>query len=242
MSDQLQEVKKEKIFQEIVRQIHHLIKSGSLKAGDKLPPERDLARVFKVSRASVREAIRYLESSGLVRARVGDGTYVETDTVENIIEPLASIISGEKENLSEIFAIRKMVEPHLAFLAAAKASDTQIAELAEILQSQKGMVENGIKFTEIDYTFHLKIAVLSGSKVYLKLYTTLARMINQTREEFLQEGDRPHRSIEGHQFILHAFSSREPAKARLAMLTHLRTIEKEALKESTDIRAPASPP
>jgi GntR family transcriptional repressor for pyruvate dehydrogenase complex len=133
MTDLLKEVDKKKIFQEIVKQIHQLIKNGSLKAGDRLPPERDLAELFKVSRASVREAIRYLESAGLVRARVGDGTYIETASLENLVEPLATVITGERENLAELFAIRKMIEPQLTGLAARNITDQQLIELGMIL-------------------------------------------------------------------------------------------------------------
>ncbi len=230
MSDLLREVKKEKIFQEIVRQIRHLISSGNVRAGDKLPPERDLAQVFKVSRASVREAIRYLESSGLVRSRVGDGTYVAADSVESLVEPLAAVISGERESLVELFAIRKMIEPQLAFLAAREVSLEQLAELDRILTAQRQAEGSSERFTAVDYSFHLRIAVAAGSRVYLKLYTALADMLNQTREEFLQEGDRPLRSLAGHEAILAALRDHDPARARAAMAAHLRTIEGEALK------------
>jgi GntR family transcriptional repressor for pyruvate dehydrogenase complex len=230
----LKAVKKEKIFQEIVRQIHHLIQIGKLKAGDKLPPERDLAQIFKVSRASVREAIRVLESAGLVTSRIGDGTYVETDLVENLVEPLATVITGGRESLIEIFAIRKMIEPQIAFLAAERATDEDIVELTRLLEQQRSESGNGQSITEIDYSFHLQVAQTARSVVYLTLYTTLAEMINQTRAEYLQEGDRPNRSLNGHQEILEALRSRDPIQARKAMTSHLRTIEREALKEHMD--------
>jgi len=207
----LKEVRKEKIFEDIVRQIRHLIKKGRLKVGDKLPPERDLAQAFKVSRASVREAIRVLESAGLVKTRVGNGTYVETGSVENLVEPLATVVVGGRESLMEIFAVRKMFEPHLAYLARQKT-------------------ENPGLITEIDYSFHLFLAKMAKSQVFLRLYNTLAELINQTREEFLQEGDRPQKSVEGHREILSAIEKRDPILAKNAMSSHLRNIEREALR------------
>jgi GntR family transcriptional repressor for pyruvate dehydrogenase complex len=227
----LKEVRKEKIFEDIVRQIHRLIKTGRLKAGDKLPPERDLAQAFKVSRASVREAIRVLESAGLVKTHVGDGTYVETGSIENLVKPLATVVAGGRESLMEIFAVRKMFEPHLAYLAAEKATGDEISELKRILGRQREKMGNRALVTAMDYSFHLFLAKMAKSQVFLKLYTTLAELINQTREEFLQEGDRPKKSIEGHEEILLAIEKRDPTLAKKAMSSHLRNIEREALRE-----------
>jgi GntR family transcriptional repressor for pyruvate dehydrogenase complex len=226
----LKEVRKEKIFEDIVRQIRRLIKKGSLKVGDKLPPERDLAQAFKVSRASVREAIRVLESAGLVKTRVGDGTYVETGSVESLVKPLATVVVKGRETLMDIFSVRKMVEPEIASLAAERATANEVSELRSILSHQRKTSGNPGPVTEIDYSFHLSLAKMAKSQVFLKLYNTLAELINQTREEFLQEGDRPQKSVEGHEEILLAIEKRDPALAKKAMSSHLRTIEREALR------------
>ena len=226
----LQEVKKEKIFEDIVRQIRRLINKGRLKVGDKLPPERDLAQAFKVSRASVREAIRVLESAGLVKTHVGDGTYVETGSVENLVKPLATVVVKGRESLMDIFSVRKMVEPHLASLAAERATADEISELRKILSDQRTKMGNPGPVTEIDYSFHLFLAKMAKSQVFLKLYNTLAELINQTREEFLQEGDRPQKSVEGHEEILLAIEQRNPTLAKKTMAGHLRDIEREALR------------
>ncbi|MFQ6077599.1 MAG: FadR/GntR family transcriptional regulator [Thermodesulfobacteriota bacterium] len=223
-------MRKEKIFEEIVRQIRRLIKKGRLKAGDKLPPERDLAQVFKVSRASVREAIRVLEAAGLVNTHVGDGTYVEAGSVEDLVKPLATVVVGGRESLLDIFSVRKMFEPHLASLAAERATADEISGLKRILSHQRTKMGNPGPVTEIDYSFHLFLAKMAKSQVFLKLYNTLAELINQTREEFLQEGDRPQKSVEGHEGILLAIEKRDPVLAKKAMAGHLRDIEREALR------------
>jgi GntR family transcriptional repressor for pyruvate dehydrogenase complex len=226
----LREVKKEKIFEDIVRQIRRLIKTGMLRAGDKLPPERDLAKTCKVSRASVREAIRVMESAGLVRTRVGDGTYIETNSVENLVGPLATIVAGGRESLMDIFSVRKMVEPTLAYLAAERATADEVLHLKKVLIRQRKKMGNRVLVTEIDYSFHLFLAKMAKSEVFLKFYSTLAELINQTREEFLQEGDRPKKSVEGHEEILLAIENRDPAQAKKAMSRHIRSIEREALR------------
>src|ERR1041384_6350629 len=82
-------VKSTRIYEEIGRQIKVMIGEGRLKSGDQLPPERDLAEKFVVSRTSVREALRALESLGLVDIRPGEGTFVREVSVDALIEPLA---------------------------------------------------------------------------------------------------------------------------------------------------------
>jgi DNA-binding FadR family transcriptional regulator len=84
----------------------------------------------------------------------------------------------------------------------------------------------------MDFLFHLNIAIFAGSKVYLKLYKTVSSMINQTRQLFLQEGDRPHRSLDGHKTILKALEARDENLSRSLMTKHLKTIEKEAIAYS----------
>src|SRR5262249_34947563 len=81
-------IKATRVYQEIVRQVQAMIAEGRLKSGDQLPPERDLAEKFVVSRTSVREALRALESLGLVEIRPGEGTFVREVSVESLIEPL----------------------------------------------------------------------------------------------------------------------------------------------------------
>jgi GntR family transcriptional repressor for pyruvate dehydrogenase complex len=226
----LKEVRREKIFEDIVRQIRRLIRTRKLKVGDKLPPERDLAQAFKVSRASVREAIRVLESSGLVKTRVGDGTYVETGSVENLVKPLATVVAGGRESLLEIFAVRKMFEPHIAYLAAERATTDEVSELKRILSRQRREMGSRGLITEIDRSFHLLLARMAKSEVFLQFYNTLAELTNQTREEFLQEGDRPQKSIEGHKEIILAIEKGDPTLAKKAMSRHLKNIEREALR------------
>jgi DNA-binding FadR family transcriptional regulator len=81
----LEPIKSTRIYEEIVRQVKQLIGEGRLKSGDRLPPERDLAEKFMVSRTSVREALRALQSRGLIEIRAGEGTFIRDVSVETLI-------------------------------------------------------------------------------------------------------------------------------------------------------------
>ncbi|MEK8035520.1 MAG: GntR family transcriptional regulator [candidate division NC10 bacterium] len=138
-------IKSARIYEEIVRQVKQLIAEGKLKSGDRLPPERDLAEKFVVSRTSVREALRALESRGLIEIRAGDGAFVRDISVETLIEPLALVILPHREAVGELFEARRLLEPAIATLAARRATPEEIAEMERILEAQGKEVAEGAR-------------------------------------------------------------------------------------------------
>ncbi len=133
----LKEVRKKRAYEDIVTQIHDLIKKGRLKQHDQLPNEKELSETFKVSRSTVREAILSLETMRLVERRQGDGTYVIATSEEALVQPLASTLYGEKDDLIDIFFLRKIIEPEVAHIAAENATAEEIEELEKILREQE---------------------------------------------------------------------------------------------------------
>ncbi len=133
----LEPVRSTRIYEEIVRQIRILIADGHLKSGDRLPPERDLAERFRVSRTSVREAMRALESRGLIGIRPGEGAFVREVSVEALVEPLALVILAQRETIADLYEARRLLEPPIAGLAARRASPEEVADMTRILDEQK---------------------------------------------------------------------------------------------------------
>src|SRR2546427_9450483 len=136
-------IKSTRIYQEIVRQVKAMIAEGRLKSGDQLPPERDRAEKFVVSRTSVREALRALESLGLVEIRPGEGTFVREVSVEALIEPLAMVMFSQREAIGELFEARRLLEPAIAALAARRATPEEIHEMERILEEQAREIAAG---------------------------------------------------------------------------------------------------
>jgi GntR family transcriptional repressor for pyruvate dehydrogenase complex len=221
----LKAVKKKRVYEDIVRQIHTLIQKEKLKRGDQLPTERELVDTFKVSRASVREAIRYLESMKLLRSRQGDGTYVIASTEEAMVQPLAKALFQEKDNLMDIFAIRKFIEPQVAQLAAEKATPSEIRALEKILVRQAKDLSDGIQFTKTDSEFHNLLTQIAKNRVLKRLLFAILDLLAQTRENFLQVQGRSQKSLKGHRKVLSAIKARNPVAARQAMRNHLEEIE-----------------
>jgi DNA-binding FadR family transcriptional regulator len=106
-------VKKKRAYEDIVQQIRSVIEKGKLNRGDQLPNEKDLSETFHVSRSTVREAILSLETMQLVDRRQGDGTYVIASSEEAFIRPLATALFQEKDDIIDIFALRKIIEPEV---------------------------------------------------------------------------------------------------------------------------------
>lgn len=225
----LRAVKRKRIHQDIVAQVRRLLDGGRLKPGDQLPSERELSEVLQVSRASVREAIRTLESMGLVEIRSGEGTYV-TSPVESLISPLAIAIRQQKDGLQEIFEARRIVEPEIAVLAAERATARQVQQLEAILEQQARQIANGETGVEADTAFHSTLAQAARNRVFLRLNAALVDSLRGTRELSLQTHGRPARSLAGHREILKAVRAKDPAKARQAMLGHLDAIEHNLLE------------
>ena len=221
----LKAVEKKKAYEDIVKQIRDLIEKGRLKKGDQLPTERELTETFKVSRATVREAIRTLESMMLVESRQGNGTYVLASSEEALVQPLAAALFHEKDDLMDIFYIRKLIEPSIAQLAAGNATRDEIRELEEILGKQEQDIENGVNSLETDSAFHTILARMAKNRALGRLLLALVDLLEETREEYLQNGVRAKESLHGHQKILAAIKNSDCAAARQSMVRHLEGVE-----------------
>ena len=236
MTDMLgvRQVRKTRIYHEIVDQIRGLIAAGRIKPGDRLPPERELAELFKASRNSVRDAIRVLEQMGLIESRQGDGTYVRSVSVEQLTEPLALLLLQSRTQMRELWEVRRVLEPALAEFAAARITDEELAELDAILEQQRRKVEAGFIALEEDTAFHNGIAEAARNTVMLRALDTLVDLLRQSRERSLQQHDRPAYSLAGHRRILAALRRRDPDGARTEMLRHLHDIEERVFDSTAE--------
>ena len=218
-------IKSARIYEEIVRQVKQLIAAGRLKSGDRLPPERDLAEKFVVSRTSVREALRALESRGLIEIRAGDGAFVRDISVETLIEPLALVILPHREAVGELFEARRLLEPAIATLAARRATPEEIAEMERILEAQGKEVAEGRTGVAQDAAFHAALAGSAHNRAISRIVNALMDLLTQSREESLQTPGRPARSHQDHLRILEAIRRRDEMAAHRTVLDHLIAVE-----------------
>ena len=218
-------VKKTRVYEEIVVKIKDMLENGRLKSGDQLPGERELSEVFQVSRSSVREALRTLETQGFLESRQGDGTYIASRPVESLVSPLASVIFSEKDSQMELFEMRRLIEPQLAYLAAERATQEEIAMMEQALVLQEEAVAKGETGTDVDKSFHYIMAKATKNKVLLRLTDSMRDLLAESRDKYLQVEGRPGKSISRHRQVLDAIKARDGELAAQVMLEHVMDIE-----------------
>ena len=224
-------IKKTKVYEKVAEQIQRLIRDGLLKPGDKLPPERELAETFQVSRSSLRDAIRVLELMGMVEARQGEGTVVREPSGEAVASPLTAALLQQREFVSELLELRGMIEPTLAARAAMHADAEDLAHLEDILRRQKEKVDGGELAIEEDSEFHYSIARASNNKVVLRVVDVFMDLLRESRKQSLQVEGRLQKSLVSHQQILGAIARHDAAAAEKAMRRHIQEIEAIVMQE-----------
>lgn len=217
-------IRRNKVYEAVARQIETLILE-KLKPGDKLPPERELAEMFSVSRSSIRDAIRSLELSGLVEPRQGIGTVVCEVTADSLLNPLVNALNRKQELVTELLEVRQMIEPRLAARAAKHASADEIKEMEDILRRQSEKMAREEMTIEEDSEFHYTIAMASRNSVVLKVLDLLMDLLRETRERSLQVPGRAQKSLAGHRQILAAIRKGDAAAAEAAMARHITDVE-----------------
>jgi GntR family transcriptional regulator, transcriptional repressor for pyruvate dehydrogenase complex len=231
-------VRKTKVYAEVAAQIQRLFAEGRLKPGDKLPPERELAEIFGVSRSSVRDAIRVLEMQGLVEPRHGDGTIVREIPIDRLVRPLADALSAGKDLLADLFDMRKMLEPPLARAAAYRATDDDVRALEQIVERQTQRIRAGELALEDDNEFHYRIAAAAKNQVVLRTMDVLMDLLRDSRTRSLQGPGRAEKSLEGHRRILDAIRRRNPEAAAERMRGHIEEIEGTLFPKSRPAEGP----
>jgi GntR family transcriptional regulator, transcriptional repressor for pyruvate dehydrogenase complex len=149
-----------RISEIIVEQIRLLIQQGQLSPGDRLPPERDLCERFGVSRVTVREALRMLESSGLVEIRVGarGGAFVTAPTSDRVGEGLAQLLSMSVISAADVTEVRMVLEVGIVPLVCERATEEDLADLEKICERSENALRNDDYSMDISLEFHTRVA------------------------------------------------------------------------------------
>ncbi|MBW6395158.1 FadR family transcriptional regulator [Thermus sp. SYSU G05001] len=210
----------------IAHELETLIQEGVWVPGAYLPPERVLADRFKVSRVSIREALRLLEARGVIEIHPSSGARVRSSTTA-VGHLLASRLEGL--SLTDLFEFRYIVEPEAAALAAKRADKDVLDRLAEILTEQEASLQDVHGFLALDLEFHRLIAVASGNGVLQEMVSALNAGLRETRLRAIKATFDPIRSLEGHRRVLKAILSGDADGARQAMRQHLKEVEASAL-------------
>ena len=217
-------IKKTRIPEAIADRVRQLIVDRTFRPGQPLPSERVLARRFGVSRGSIRDALRMLETVGLLEARHGQGTFPRELSVDRLVTPIASVISFQRDLQDELMDVRRMFEPAVARAAASRATDDDLAELERVLDVQRRKLKTGQSAIGEDTAFHAALARATRNRVAVRIMETLNDLLIESRKLTLKQKGRPQRSLSGHEAIVAAMRRGDPDAAARAMRAHIDQI------------------
>jgi GntR family transcriptional repressor for pyruvate dehydrogenase complex len=219
--------------EEVVARVSELIKDAQLKAGDRLPPERELSKQLGVSRPSLRAGLRALSSMGVLKSRQGAGTFVAGGPPTLDSEPLRLLASLHGFSFDHMFEVRSILEVGAAGLAAEHATSEQLATLADEIAEMYASLGDPQEYLVHDIRFHRAIADASGNPTLATLVEMVSAVMYERRRETIERAHDFGESLELHQQVYRAIRSRQPDDARAAMREHIvRAQQAFALEES----------
>jgi GntR family transcriptional regulator, transcriptional repressor for pyruvate dehydrogenase complex len=220
----IEPIKKTRVAEEIADRIRMLMLDGTFPAGRPLPAERQLAERFRVSRGSVRDAFRTLETIGLIVTRHGQGTFPQELDVERLVAPLASVLSYRHDLQDELLDVRRMFEPAVARVAATRVTEEDLADLHRILETQRRKLKAGRSAIVEDTAFHASLARATRNRIVVSIMATLNDLLVESRRLTLKQKGRPARSLRGHEAVVEALRHRDAEAASRAMREHIDQI------------------
>jgi len=228
---EFKEITPVRLYESVIDQIMDLVKRSELKPGDKLPPERELAEKLSISRNSLREAFRVLESRGLIKSKAGGGRYIREIRKNGYSNTENIILSLEKSSILELLEARELFEVKIVKIAAQRATieDTELIEQVLNKMSEEEELKYG-KETESDTEFHLAIAKASHNFVFTNIIRLHLDLLKGTREKTQQIPGRREERWREHQAILQAIKEHDTKNAGEAMLKHLRNVREALVK------------
>jgi GntR family transcriptional repressor for pyruvate dehydrogenase complex len=233
------EVKNQRLYLQIVNQVRDLIAKGNLKAGDKLPPERELTEKFGVSRASIREAMSALEILGLIESRGSQGNFIKVDTMDASIDGASLKELLKNHSPFEVFEARCEIEPVMGALAAERKTGENLERLKKCLiklnalgrqvESDPKQIDN---YMEEDRRFHLIIAQCAHNSVLFIVYSGVNLMLKEKHWKVLKmktlvKESNIKKFEKEHTEIFNAIRDSDSELARINMREHLQCIKKE---------------
>lgn len=208
----------------VAAQLQELIRSGNLKAGDKLPTEHELAHAFQVSRPIVREALRALAILGVVESRQGGRCYVTDLNMARLLAPLHFVIGLDEANVAKLYEARLIVECSLIRLGAASVSDEILARMKELAEAGYELAPDPVGFRVLDHEFHRTLMKLAGNPFLEVAAQSLYELGMEFRRVASETPGVLERSAREHDLIVQALGTRDPERAAEAMRAHLVSI------------------
>jgi GntR family transcriptional repressor for pyruvate dehydrogenase complex len=202
------------------------IVDGALAPGAPIPTERELTETFQVGRSSVREALRILESRGLISGD-GRGRFVVAELTEPLHRSLELLLTLDGGDFSELFEVRNFIEVESAGLAAVRRSEVDLEALSDAVAAMDVALDAADRYVEADLRFHVGIARATGNRITAHLMHAIRDLLARALVEIFRIPGSAESSAEQHRRILDAIAASDPDAARRSMRDHLTKVEDE---------------
>jgi len=236
-------VRTSRLYEQIVRQIEESVLNGSLKPGDQLPAERELAQRLGVSRTAVREAVKALREKGLVEAYSGRGTFITDGTTHAARQSFDLMVKiGQQESSTHLAELRLILEPGIAALAAERIEEEYLEAMREAVEIMDRAQKDPEAYIEADLDFHLALAEAVANPLILSLIDSIVGLLREQRIKIFNVEGGPQRGQVHHKRILEAMEGRDPEMARSAMRAHLEQVRQDSQVSAARKRSGKSAP
>ena len=224
---------------QVVDHIRELIENGTLRPGDKIPAEREFSSSLKISRASLRSGIGYLVAMGVLKARHGVGTFVsdEPPAFGKASVNLMGALYGFQ--VWQMYEARLILEGNLASLAAERAQQQHLIELADEVTELFASLDKPTEFLIHDVIFHRILAKASGNPVLAALMETLSTAVYEGRSRTVERASDMRQAAEMHHLICKAVCAHDADEARFLMEKHLKDSQKAQAREQSKSKSRA---
>lgn len=206
----------------VVTCVRGMIERGEVRAGDRLPPERDLAQRLGVSRPSVRSGLKSLAAMGVVQIRQGAGTFIVGGPPMLASEPLRFLAALHGFSRSQMFEARLVLEVAVAGLAAERAAPDKLMAISDETTGMFASLDQPHLFLEHDIRFHQAVAAASDNPILASVVEMVSKMFYEFRQGRIGAATDKKVAAEEHRAIYQAIRARDPERARKAMEDHLR--------------------
>lgn len=224
--------------------LERLVLEGTLKPGDRLPPERELGELLGVSRTSIRDALHELESRGLVDRKPGRGTVVVSASHRGgeagaAISSLLELATPSSVALNRIMEVRAMVEPPIAALATKRVTDRDLAQLRALVEDME-VEEDLARYAELDRAFHQAISQYTHNPLLAQLTEIISEQLAPVRRSPTRSKERRDISSADHRRIYEAISAGNPEQAETEARAHVDRILVQAIRAKNRAEGPGT--
>jgi DNA-binding FadR family transcriptional regulator len=223
--DGLRPIEMPSVHEALVAGVKDYIVANGLRAGDPLPSEAQLAGQLHVSRSGVREALRSLQSLGVITSRRGDGHYVNSFNFDPIVQNLNYSMLFDVEDAHEVLEVRERLELSFIGDAAAAMNEGSLEVLRALVAAMRRRADQGRLYLEEDIAFHRTIYETVGNRLLIKLLDVFWDVYNHLRDRSLLDVRDLHEQVSGHEQILRALEARDGEAARHYLVPHFANIE-----------------